>query len=112
MSYYTGIVFEVYADNVGFPIANGGRYNFLLQKFGKEAGATGFAIRLDRLLEAVGKIERESLLIVFYSVRKVEKKPSNWLEKNEKRESKWSFRISMVLKILMHAQNSMKMLSY
>ena len=27
MSYYTGILFEVYAGNVGFPIGNGGRYD-------------------------------------------------------------------------------------
>lgn len=53
MSYYTGILFEVYAGNVGFPIASGGRYDQLLQKFGKETGATGFAIRIDRLLEAL-----------------------------------------------------------
>ncbi|MBU8770906.1 ATP phosphoribosyltransferase regulatory subunit [Cytobacillus oceanisediminis] len=53
MSYYTGILFEVYAENVGFPIGNGGRYDLLLQKFGKDTGATGFAIRMDRLLEAL-----------------------------------------------------------
>lgn len=57
MSYYTGILFEVYAGKVGFPIASGGRYDELLKKFGKETGATGFAIRLDRLLEALGKFE-------------------------------------------------------
>lgn len=59
MSYYTGIVFEVYAGNVGFPIGNGGRYDLLLQKFGKQAGATGFAIRIDRLLEALDVDEEE-----------------------------------------------------
>lgn len=57
MSYYTGILFEVYADQVGFPIGNGGRYNLLLQKFGKTTGATGFALRLDRLLEALGELK-------------------------------------------------------
>ncbi|PLR78153.1 ATP phosphoribosyltransferase regulatory subunit [Bacillus sp. V3-13] len=57
MSYYTGIVFEVYAGQVGFPIGNGGRYDLLLRKFGKSSGATGFAIRLDNLLEALGPIE-------------------------------------------------------
>lgn len=56
MSYYTGILFEVYADQVGFPIGNGGRYDLLLQKFGKDTGATGFALHLDRLLEALGKL--------------------------------------------------------
>lgn len=68
MSYYTGIVFEVYADQVAFPIASGGRYDLLLQKFGKNAGATGFAIRLDRLLEALGKIEdREPVHCILFS---------------------------------------------
>ncbi|MCM3585144.1 ATP phosphoribosyltransferase regulatory subunit [Mesobacillus maritimus] len=57
MSYYTGILFEVYAGNVGFPIGNGGRYDSLLEKFGKSTGATGFAIRLDRLLEAIGELD-------------------------------------------------------
>lgn len=56
MSYYTGILFEVYAGHVGFPIGNGGRYG-LLEKFGKKASATGFAIRLDHLLEALGGTE-------------------------------------------------------
>ncbi|ALC88852.1 ATP phosphoribosyltransferase [Bacillus sp. FJAT-18017] len=59
MSYYTGILFEVYADGVGFPLGNGGRYNGLLEKFGRTAGATGFAIRLDRLLEALGDVEAD-----------------------------------------------------
>jgi ATP phosphoribosyltransferase regulatory subunit len=54
MSYYTGILFELYTDSVGYPIGNGGRYNGLLQKFGKDTGATGFALRLDRLVESLG----------------------------------------------------------
>lgn len=60
MSYYTGILFEVYADQVGFPIGNGGRYNLLLEKFGKTTGATGFGLRLDRLLEALGELKKEA----------------------------------------------------
>lgn len=60
MSYYTGVLFEVYADQVGFPIGNGGRYNLLLEKFGKTTGATGFALRLDRLLEALGELKKEA----------------------------------------------------
>ncbi|WP_121611064.1 ATP phosphoribosyltransferase regulatory subunit [Mesobacillus foraminis] len=57
MSYYTGILFEVYAGKVGFPIGNGGRYDGLLEKFGKSIGATGFALNLDRLLEALGQLD-------------------------------------------------------
>lgn len=67
MSYYTGILFEVYAGNVGFPIGNGGRYG-LLEKFGKKASATGFAIRLDHLLEALHqKEEKTAVHCIFFS---------------------------------------------
>ncbi len=58
MSYYTGILFELYAGKVGFPIGSGGRYDRLLEKFGKPTGATGFAVRVDRLLEALGELEK------------------------------------------------------
>jgi ATP phosphoribosyltransferase regulatory subunit len=59
MSYYSGILFEVFAGNVGFPIGNGGRYS-LIEKFGKKASATGFALRMDRLLEALGTVKMEN----------------------------------------------------
>ncbi|MED3622843.1 ATP phosphoribosyltransferase regulatory subunit [Neobacillus thermocopriae] len=73
MSYYTGILFEVYAGNVGFPIGNGGRYS-LIEKFGKKATATGFALRLDRLLEALGgkTLENEMHCIFFSQERRKE----------------------------------------
>lgn len=73
MSYYTGILFEVYAGQVGFPIGNGGRYG-LLEKFGKKASATGFAVRLDHLLEALGglEIEVQSHCILFSQERRRE----------------------------------------
>ncbi|MDZ5474134.1 ATP phosphoribosyltransferase regulatory subunit [Bacillus sp. 31A1R] len=68
MSYYTGILFEVYADQVGFPIGNGGRYDLLLQKFGKNTGATGFALHLDRLLEALGElVEKNPIHCIIFS---------------------------------------------
>jgi ATP phosphoribosyltransferase regulatory subunit len=73
MSYYSGILFEVYAGNVGFPIGNGGRYS-LIEKFGKNASATGFGIHLDRLLEALGNIDIENTVtcIVFSQERRKE----------------------------------------
>ncbi|MED4231087.1 ATP phosphoribosyltransferase regulatory subunit [Priestia megaterium] len=55
MSYYTGILFEVFAENVGFHIGNGGRYDQLLEKFASKTPATGFGIQLDRLIEALGE---------------------------------------------------------
>ncbi|MFS0655186.1 ATP phosphoribosyltransferase regulatory subunit [Bacillus sp. 179-C3.3 HS] len=53
MSYYTGILFEVFADHVGSVIGSGGRYDQLLGHFHAPAPATGFGLRLDRLLEAL-----------------------------------------------------------
>ena len=71
MSYYTGVLFEAYADQVGFPIASGGRYDRLLSQFGKDTGATGFAIRLDRLLEALGDFEnREPVKCIIFSAER------------------------------------------
>lgn len=74
MSYYTGILFELYAGKVGFPLGSGGRYNQLLEKFGKDTGATGFAVRVDRLLEALGQLEEPDpiICIVFSEERRKE----------------------------------------
>ncbi|MEC1438090.1 ATP phosphoribosyltransferase regulatory subunit [Bacillus sonorensis] len=68
MSYYTGILFEIYAENVGFPIGNGGRYDQLLGRFESPAPATGFGIRIDRLLEALNpEDETEKIDVVIFS---------------------------------------------
>lgn len=68
MSYYTGVLFEVYAGSVGFPIGSGGRYDRLLEKFGKPTGATGFAVRVDRLMEALGELEApENIHCILFS---------------------------------------------
>lgn len=74
IGYYTGILFEVYAGMVGFPIGSGGRYDKLLQKFGKMTGATGFALRLDRLLESLGDLGQpaQGSCILFSSERRKE----------------------------------------
>lgn len=74
MSYYTGILFEGYASNLGFPLCNGGRYDQLLQKFHRPLPATGFGIRIDRLVEALGEKQSEEPihLIVFSNDRRGE----------------------------------------
>lgn len=74
MSYYTGILFEVYANHVGFPIGNGGRYDLLLRKFGKKTGATGFALRVDRVLEAIKQLQTNTSVhcILFSEERRKE----------------------------------------
>ncbi|MCP3028155.1 ATP phosphoribosyltransferase regulatory subunit [Halobacillus sp. A5] len=53
MNYYTGILFEGYAPNLGALLCNGGRYDKLLPSFQLNASATGFAIHLERLVESL-----------------------------------------------------------
>ncbi|WLR50523.1 ATP phosphoribosyltransferase regulatory subunit [Bacillus tianshenii] len=74
MSYYTGILFEGYAEKLGFLLCNGGRYDQLLKKFNCHTPATGFGIRLDRLVEALDTPEEqiERTLILFSRERKDE----------------------------------------
>ncbi|NEW09545.1 ATP phosphoribosyltransferase regulatory subunit [Paenibacillus sp. SYP-B3998] len=54
-SYYTGMTFEGYAADLGFPVCSGGRYDNLLSQFGRPAPATGFALKTNRILEVIGK---------------------------------------------------------
>ena len=49
MSYYNGIVFKGYVSGIPSNILSGGRYDKLLHKLGKDAGAIGFALYLDML---------------------------------------------------------------
>lgn len=62
-NYYTGNVYEAYASGLGFTIANGGRYDNLLKRFGEPLPATGFAISIERLI-SVMPWEREPALLV------------------------------------------------
>jgi ATP phosphoribosyltransferase regulatory subunit len=70
MSYYTGILFEVYADNVGFPIGSGGRYDHLFEKFNRAAPATGFGLHIDRIIEALKTTDEQQLQCVIYSLER------------------------------------------
>ena len=51
--YYTGIIFEGFASGVGKPILSGGRYDTLLQKYGYQAAATGFAFDVEHIVSAL-----------------------------------------------------------
>ncbi len=48
--YYTGIVFEIFTPDTGFPIAGGGRYDRLSEVYGESFAATGGTVYLDRVL--------------------------------------------------------------
>ncbi len=51
--YYTGIIFQAYTYGTGEPVVKGGRYDDLMQHFGKSASSIGFAIVIDNLLLAL-----------------------------------------------------------
>jgi ATP phosphoribosyltransferase regulatory subunit len=51
--YYTGITFEGFTPNLGYRVCGGGRYDHLLGCYGPSDPATGFAIDLEALLEAL-----------------------------------------------------------
>src|SRR5919112_6745121 len=63
-NYYTGAVFEAYSPKLGFTIANGGRYDNLLERFGQDLPATGFAIYLERLLSVLPEEDTSPLLVL------------------------------------------------
>ncbi|MBE0634567.1 ATP phosphoribosyltransferase regulatory subunit [Candidatus Bipolaricaulota bacterium] len=52
-SYYTGIRFEGFVPASGFPILRGGRYDDLVQQFGKAEPAVGCAFEIDRIAPMV-----------------------------------------------------------
>ena len=60
--YYTGIIFEAYGPDVGRPVAQGGRYDGLLARFGRSAPATGFVVQLDLVWEMLTRAARPPAL--------------------------------------------------
>lgn len=53
--YYTGIIFRGYTYGTGDAIVKGGRYDRLIEKFGKQAPSIGFVIVIDELLAAFAR---------------------------------------------------------
>lgn len=58
-NYYTGIIFKAYTYGNGDAIVKGGRYDNLVQQFGKEAPAIGLAIVIDQLMIALSRQQLE-----------------------------------------------------
>ncbi|MDE6056100.1 MAG: ATP phosphoribosyltransferase regulatory subunit, partial [Lachnospiraceae bacterium] len=70
-NYYTGVIFNAYTYQAGSAIAKGGRYDSLLEKFGKPAPATGFVVMIDDLVTALTRqkvcpaLENKNLLLLY-----------------------------------------------
>ncbi len=73
-NYYTGIIFKAYTYGTGEAIVKGGRYDNLMEQFGKESPAIGFAVVVDQLMVAIGKQENntedksESCLVLYETI--------------------------------------------
>jgi ATP phosphoribosyltransferase regulatory subunit len=57
--YYTGLRMRVWAPGVSVPLVRGGRYDDMLARYGADLPATGFAVDLDALEEALHHAEVE-----------------------------------------------------
>lgn len=53
--YYSGIIFRAYTYGTGDAIVRGGRYDHLLEKFGRNTPSIGFAIIVDELMSALSR---------------------------------------------------------
>lgn len=69
LDYYTGIIFEGFVSEVGHSILSGGRYDSLLNKFGRDLPACGFGVKLDYLLDVV-PVEKTKVLKLHYPMEK------------------------------------------
>jgi ATP phosphoribosyltransferase, regulatory subunit len=58
--YYTGIIFNGVTYGSGEPLVTGGRYDTLMQHFGKPAPAIGFGLTMDSLLNALERQRKEA----------------------------------------------------
>ncbi len=58
-NFYTGIIFRGMTSELGYPICGGGRYDRLVNEFGYDIPATGFAIGIKRILMV---LERQNSL--------------------------------------------------
>ncbi|MGF7001707.1 ATP phosphoribosyltransferase regulatory subunit [Lachnospiraceae bacterium PFB1-21] len=77
-NYYTGVVFRGYTFGSGDAIVKGGRYDTLIEKFGKEAPSIGFAIVVDELQSALSRqhitpvLQPEKTLVLYAGGREEE----------------------------------------
>ena len=67
MDYYTGMMFCGYVGGSGLTVLQGGRYDHLCSKFGRDIPATGFAIDLDELPTRDDRSEQAAVTEVVFT---------------------------------------------
>lgn len=69
--YYTGVIFRAYTYGTGDALVRGGRYDHLLEKFGKNTPSIGFAVIVDELMSALSRqkieVEVEHTNLIVYT---------------------------------------------
>ena len=88
IDYYTGVVFRGYVEGAGTAVLSGGRYDRLLEAFGRPAQATGFAVDVDAVaaclpaaeLPVVDTIIHYDLNRLADAIRKVDERPRGTCE--------------------------------
>lgn len=53
MDYYTGLIFRGYAKGTGSSVLDGGRYDNMVEKFGADIPAVGFALKVNDLMKVM-----------------------------------------------------------
>lgn len=73
LNYYTGIIFDAFAEGVGLRVMSGGRYDNLIKKYGNDVPAIGFSIKLDQLVNVYNyKDPIETIVIEFNETKSLE----------------------------------------
>lgn len=57
IDYYTGVVFRGYVEGAGDAVLSGGRYDNLVEVFGRKAQATGFSVDVDAVAHTLPEVE-------------------------------------------------------
>lgn len=61
-NYYTGLLFRGYTEGYGMPVLSGGRYDALMGDFGSSHTATGFAVNVNAVANALLKNNKTPLI--------------------------------------------------
>ncbi|MEG1710305.1 MAG: histidine--tRNA ligase [Clostridia bacterium] len=92
MNYYTGTIFEIVMDGVGYSVAGGGRYDNLIGHFtGKSVAACGFSIGFERIINilmeqnAFDNDENSGIIYIISKNAPVDKISKVYLEAKEAR---------------------------
>lgn len=66
IDYYTGVIFRGYVEGAGAPVLSGGRYDNLVETFGRRAEATGFVVDVDAVALCLPSAALPRLELVVY----------------------------------------------